>query len=69
MPETRRGGGGTRKYNRNKTKCERYRREHRREKNKMIRLEAMIRNLSPKNNMRRQAEGRIEELQKEIRSN
>lgn len=66
MPEVRRRGGGTRKYGKNKVKCERYRREHRGEKNKMVRLKAMIKNLRPENNMRKQAEARIEKLQQEI---
>lgn len=35
----RRGRSGTRKYGRNKAKCERYRREHRREKNKLKKLQ------------------------------
>ena len=34
----RTGGGGTRKHGRNRLKCERYRREHRREKNKLRRI-------------------------------
>jgi hypothetical protein len=38
------GHGGTRKYGRNKVKCERYRREHRREKNKLRRLQKAFRN-------------------------
>jgi hypothetical protein len=33
-----RGHGGSRKIGRNKVKCEQYRREHRREKNKLRRL-------------------------------
>ena len=66
MPEARKGKSGTRKYGRNKVKCERYRREHRREKNKIVRLKAMVKNLSPKNKMRKQAEARIEELQQKI---
>lgn len=61
------GKSGTRKYNRNKDKCERYQREHRREKNKVIRLKAMIKNLSPENNMRVQTEKKIEELTKVVR--
>lgn len=56
------GKSGTRKYGRNKIKCERYRKEHRYEKNKIRKLSAMIKNLSPENNMRKQTEKRIEEL-------
>lgn len=62
MPETRISRTGARKFNRNKNKCERYQREHRRERNKIVRLKAMIKNLSPENKMRIQMEKRIEEL-------
>ncbi len=61
---TRRGSGGTRKIGRGKKQCERYRQEHRREKNKVKRLTAMIKNLKTDNNMRITTEARIEELQK-----
>lgn len=62
METPKKGKSGTRKYGRNKLKCERYAREHRYEKNKITRLKAMIKNLSPGNNMRKQTEERIEEL-------
>ena len=62
MERISKGKSGTRKYGRNKVKCERYRREHRYEKNKIKKLTAMIKNLSPENNMRKQIENRIEEL-------
>lgn len=64
MPIIRQGG----KLGRAKDKCGRYRGEHRREKNKIIRLKAMIKNLSPENKMRIQMEKRIEELTKIARS-
>lgn len=60
---SRKGKSGTRKYGRNKPKSEQYRREHRREKNKIVKLSAMVRNMSPENNMRREIEKRIEELE------
>ncbi len=60
----RRGSGGTAKIGRAKKQCERYRQESRREKNKIIRLRVMIKNLKPDNNMRKQAEARIKELQR-----
>jgi len=50
-----------------KKKYERYRREHRREKHKVIRLKALIKHLSPENRMRIQMEKRIEELTKIVR--
>jgi len=48
-------------------KYERYRREHRWEKNKITRLKAMIKRLAPENKMRVQMEKRIEELTKVVR--
>lgn len=60
----RRGSGGTKKHGRNKDICARYRSEHRREKNKITRLSAMIKRLDPENNMRKEVEKRIEELQR-----
>lgn len=59
----RRGSGGTKKHGRNKDICARYRNEHRREKNKIVKLSAMIKRLAPDNNMRKEVEKRIEELQ------
>ena len=59
----RRGSGGTKKHGRNKDTCARYRAEHRREKNKIIKLSAMIKRLAPDNNMRKEVGKRIEELQ------
>ena len=50
------------KHGRSKETCKRYRSEHRREKNKIIKLSTMIKNLSPDNNMRKEVEKRIEEL-------
>lgn len=51
-----------RKVGRNKTKSDRYRTEHRLEKNKIRRMTAMIKNLSPDNKMRILTEKRIKEL-------
>lgn len=39
MPKTQKAGGGSKKIDRNKKKCERYRIEGRREKNKKLRQE------------------------------
>ncbi len=60
--KARRGKGGMAKHGRSKETCKRYRSEHRREKNKIVKLSAMIKNLSPDNNMRKEVEKRIEEL-------
>ena len=62
--KARRGKGGMAKHGRHKEICKRYRSEHRREKNKIVKLSAMIKNLSPDNNMRKEVEKRIKELQK-----
>ena len=59
-------GGGSRKIGRNKTKCERYFREHRREKNKIVKLSAMIKHLPKENKLYQQTKKRIAELEKEI---
>ena len=58
----RRGSGGTAKIGKNKNKSERYRQEHRKDKNKIRRLKAMIKNLASDNNMRIKTEMRIKEL-------
>ena len=39
-----RGGGGTRKYGRNKVSCQRYKLEGRREKNKLIKIARHVKN-------------------------
>jgi len=59
----RKGSGGAAKIGGNKKACERYRSEYRKEKNKIRRLKAMIKNLAPDNNMRIKTEARIKELQ------
>ena len=60
------GKSGSKTHGRNKVKCERYRQEHRREKNKATRLKAMIKDLSPGNNMRKLTQKRIKELERTI---
>lgn len=56
-------GGGARKYGRNKDKCQRYRDQNRREKNKIRKWEKLIKNLSPDNEMRIHLEKRIREIE------
>jgi len=56
-------GGGARKYGRNKDKCQRYRDQNRKEKNKIRKWEKLIKNLSPDNDMRIQLEKRIREIE------
>lgn len=51
-----------RKVGRNKETCARYKLEHRLEKNKIRRMTAMIKDLSPNNKMRILSEKRIKEL-------
>ncbi len=62
----KKAGGGTRKYGRNKVKCERYRREHRREKHKITKWDKLIKKLSPENPMRAQLERKKKEYEKRI---
>ena len=63
MATPRKGGGksGTKKYGRNKVKCERYRREHRREKNKLRRLRKLVKT-HPNDKQLKQAIRKFEEL-------
>lgn len=56
-----------RKVGRSKTRCDRYRTEHRLKKNKIRRMAAMIKNLSPDNKMRILTEKRIKELTSIVR--
>ncbi|MBA7632413.1 hypothetical protein ES703_39959 [subsurface metagenome] len=56
-----------RKVGRSKTGCDRYRTEHRLEKNKIRRMAAMVKNLSPDNKMRVLTEKRIKELTAVVR--
>ena len=51
-----------RKVGRNKDTCARYKLEHRLEKNKIRRMTAMIKDLSPDNKMKTLSEKRIKEL-------
>ena len=62
----KKAGGGTRKYGRNKVKCERYRREHRREKHKITKWDKLIKKLSPESPMRVQLERKKKEYEKRI---
>jgi len=62
----RKASGGARKHGRNKVKCERYRREHRREKHKITKWNKLIKKLSPENGMRIQLEKKIKEYKKRI---
>lgn len=52
------GSGGTKKHGRNKIKCQKYKNEHRREKNKIKKWRKMIKKL-PDNNMKKELEARI----------
>jgi len=60
----RKTSGGAKKYGRNKEKCQRYRDQNRREKNKIGKWKKLIKNLSPDNSMRRQLEKRIKEVER-----
>ena len=62
------GSGGTKKIGRNKIKCQAYKNEHRREKNKIRKWKKMIRHL-PDNNMRKELEKRIKKFEKEVIQN
>ncbi|GAI89684.1 unnamed protein product, partial [marine sediment metagenome] len=51
------------KLGRNKEKCQKYKEANRKEKNKIRKWKKLIKNLSPDNNMRRQLEKRIKEVE------
>ncbi|MBA7620344.1 hypothetical protein ES703_27690 [subsurface metagenome] len=67
MPKRETGKSRIRDITPRRAKYERYHREHRREKHKIIQLKAIIKRLSPENRMRIQMEKRIEELTKVVR--
>lgn len=56
--------GGRRKLGRNKKKCQRYKDENRREKNKIRKWKKLIKSLSPDNDMRIQLEKQIKEAER-----
>ena len=56
-------GGGARKTGRNKDKCQKYKTERRREKNKIRKWKKLIKKLSPDNDMRIQLEKLIKETE------
>ncbi len=55
--------GGGRKHGRNKEKCQKYQGQNRREENKIRKWKKLIKNLSPDNDMRRQLEKRVREVE------
>jgi len=56
------GSGGTKKIGRNKVKCQAYKNDNRREKNKIRKWKKIIKKLSPDNNMRKELELKIGKL-------
>jgi len=56
------GSGGTKKIGRNKIKCQQYKNDNRREKNKILKWQKIIKKLSPDNNMRKELELKIQKL-------
>jgi len=60
------GSGGTKKHGRNKIKCQQYKNEHRREKNKIRKWKKIIKKLSSDNNMRKALELKIKKLERGI---
>jgi len=60
------GSGGTKKHGRNKIKCQQYKNEHRREKNKIRKWKKMIKKLSSDNMMRRELEIRIKKVKESM---
>ena len=56
------GSGGTKKIGRNKIKWQQYKNDNRREKNKILKWQKIIKKLSPDNNMRKELELKIQKL-------
>jgi hypothetical protein len=56
------GSGGTKKIGRNKIKCQLYKKNNRREENKICKWQKIIKKLSPDNNMRKELELKIKKL-------
>jgi len=59
----RKTSGGAKKFGRNKEKCQRYRDQSRKEKNKIRKWKKLIKNLALDNSMRKQLEKRIKEVE------
>jgi len=57
------GSGGTKKIGRNKIKCQKYKNEHRREKNKIRKWKKIIKKLLPNNPARTELELKIKKLE------
>ena len=62
----KKASGGARKHGRGRVKCERYRREHRREKHKISKWSRLIKKLSPENPMKKQLKKKIKEYEEKI---
>lgn len=60
----RKTSGGAKKHGRNKEKCQKYREQNRKEKNKIGKWKKLIKKLSPDNSMREQLEKRIKEVER-----
>ena len=60
------GSGGTKKIGRNKIKCQAYKNEHRREKNKIRKWKKIIKRLLPNNNTRKELEAKIRKFEESM---
>jgi len=66
LTKTKAGSGGGKKHGRNKDKCQKYMAMQRREKNKIRKWKKLIKRLNPDNNMRKELEKKIDELEYKI---
>jgi len=66
LPKTKTGSGGSKKHGRNKDKCQKYMAMQHREKNKIRKWKKLIKRLSPDNNMKKELERKINELEFKI---
>ena len=57
------GSGGTKKHGRNKINCQKYKNEHRKEKNKIKKWRKMIKKLPDNNEMAIELKNKIKKLE------
>ena len=66
MTKQKVGSGGTRKIGRNKIKCQQYKNDNRREKNKIRKWKKIIKHLFPNNNTRKELEAKIRKFEESM---
>ena len=62
----RKSSGGARKHGRNKDKCQSYKKDNRKEKNKIKKWNKQIKKLPPDSNMRKELERNIKKIESKM---